>query len=515
MHRSIVTAIFLLCVVTSVSAYDVDKAAPSQPEGGLKPRITPSKPFLTKITGNEKSHVITVKFREGTQIRLRGGKLISLNQIQLASLDTLLNAYPQLKIKPLFTRPEQDLDRDKAEGEKNSKRELADLNLYFTFELPKTATKETVEQLINSLNALEIVELAYPEPIPVPAAADVPPATPNFEPGQGYLNPAPQGIDARYAWSFPGGQGENVKFIDMEFGWRITHEDLKPPFFSSTNPSASVSDIEHGTAVLGEIVGDPNGFGITGIAPQAAYGVVTVLAPNYTPANAINVASSALAAGDALLLELQWGTSPPPGVTCSCNQSQCGNTPMEYFQAEFDAIKAATASGRIVIEPAGNGSVNLDDPYYGNLFKRHIRDSGAIMVGASTSNTAEPMCFTNYGSRLDVRAWGENVTTTGYGYLFNGGGDPNQYYTNSFSGTSSAGPIVTGAALAIQGYKKAQTGGNVLTPTQMRDILIQTGTPQAASSKHIGPLPNLRAALPQVDMLSTAAIIPIINFLLD
>lgn len=440
---------------------------------------------------------------------------MSLNQESIANLETVLNAYPQLKIKRLFTRPEQDLDRDKAEGEKNSKQELADLNLYFTFELPKTVATETAEQLINSLNALEIVELAYPEPIPVPAGADVPPVTPSFESGQGYLNPAPQGIDARYAWSFPGGKGENVKFIDMEFGWRITHEDLKPPFFSSTNPSASTSDVEHGTAVLGEIIGDSNGFGITGIAPLADYGVVTTLAPNNTPANAINVASSALAAGDAVLLELQWLTSPPPGVTCSCNHGQCGSTPMEYFQAEFDAIKAATAKGIIVIEPAGNGSVNLDDPYYGGIFTRSVRDSWAIMVGASTSNTGEPMCFTNYGSRLDVRAWGENVTTTGYGGLFNGGGDPNQYYTSSFSGTSSASPIVTGAALAIQGYKKAQTGGSVLTPLQMRDILIQTGTPQTASSKHIGPLPNLQAALPRVLKSNNAGFLNLIRHLLD
>jgi hypothetical protein len=34
-----------------------------------------------------------------------------------------------------------------------------------------------------------------------------------------------------------------------------------------------------------------------------------------------------------------------------------------------------------------------------------------------------------------------------------------------------------------------------LTPWQLRHLLVATGTPQSAPDQHIGPLPNLPAAL--------------------
>src|SRR5205085_1910114 len=43
---------------------------------------------------------------------------------------------------------------------------------------------------------------------------------------QGYLDPAPLGLDARYAWTLPGGRGENVRVCDIEYSWNLTHSDL-------------------------------------------------------------------------------------------------------------------------------------------------------------------------------------------------------------------------------------------------------------------------------------------------
>ena len=59
------------------------------------------------------------------------------------------------------------------------------------------------ERLIDDFNALKSVEIAYPQRIPFPAA-DLSPTTPDFTLAQSYLEPAPQGIDAYYAWMFPG-----------------------------------------------------------------------------------------------------------------------------------------------------------------------------------------------------------------------------------------------------------------------------------------------------------------------
>ena len=94
-----------------------------------------------------------------------------------------------------------------------------------------------------------------------------------------------------------------------------------------------------------------------------------------------------------------------------------------------------------------------------------------------------------------MQGWGENVTTTGYGDAYNPTNDVRRYYTKSFNGTSSATPIVAGAVLVIQGVRKA-CGLPPATSLEMRDLLVRTGTRQGSPrSKHIGPLPNVQAAL--------------------
>ncbi|MEM6928023.1 MAG: S8 family serine peptidase, partial [Myxococcota bacterium] len=97
--------------------------------------------------------------------------------------------------------------------------------------------------------------------------------------------------------------------------------------------------------------------------------------------------------------------------------------------------------------------------------------------------------------------WGTSVTTTGYGSLAEFGGDKNQRYTSSFNGTSSATPIVAATAAVLQEYA-GTTYGMTLTPLEMRTILMDTGTPQSdPANGNIGPLPNIQAALAEIDDL--------------
>jgi len=51
--------------------------------------------------------------------------------------------------------------------------------------------------------------------------------TPSYFAFQGYLNPAPAGIDAQYARAWPGGSGQGVIIADVEYSFNQTHEDLK------------------------------------------------------------------------------------------------------------------------------------------------------------------------------------------------------------------------------------------------------------------------------------------------
>jgi hypothetical protein len=94
-----------------------------------------------------------------------------------------------------------------------------------------------------------------------------------------------------------------------------------------------------------------------------------------------------------------------------------------------------------------------------------------------------------------VQGWGREVTTTGYGDL-QGGADEDLWYTDVFSGTSSASPIIVGTVASYQGMSAAGSGRK--TPAQVRARLRATGSPQTdaplrPATQRIGALPDLRA----------------------
>jgi len=400
---------------------------------------------------------------------------------------------------------DENLELLRRNAEVTRKQKSADLANYYWFKLQKG---HRAADLANLLNQEAIVELAYLPPIP--QDADVPPATPSFQGSQGYLEPAPQGIDAEYAWTRNGGQGNLIRIVDIESGWNLNHEDLPSMFLEDGRID---DEGQHGTAVMGVMLGLDDGTGITGIVPEASGGVVSVarnLGINYyfNVAEAVLVAAMNLSPGDVILIEQH---SRGPGNDGDCTQcitddgrprSQCGYVAMEYWNDIFDAINAASASGIIVAQAAGNGEMNLDHSRYNNRFDRFYRDSGALFVGGGTSDDHSAKCWSNFGDRLDVQGWGENVMTTGYGTptsdtsLQVNGLDQNQWYTSGFSGTSSATPVVAGAVAAIQGVQFANNN-RMLNWYEMRDLLSRTGTPQSGSNR-IGPLPDLRAAIDEL-----------------
>jgi subtilisin family serine protease len=259
---------------------------------------------------------------------------------------------------------------------------------------------------------------------------------------------------------------------------------------------------------LGELVAINNYYGVTGIAYGAAAKFASPCptagtCTGYNPADAINAARLNTQKGDVILLEQQV-------AVCGLGERKYG--PIEWYQDIFEAIKLATADGRIVVEAAGNGSVNLDQQACEGRFNRTVRNSGAIIVGAGappnfTQEDRSRLSFSSYGSRVDLQGWGEWVTTAGYKDLYQGSGK-NEWYTEVFSGTSSASPIVAGAAALLSSAAKDR--GTVLTPDRVRTILVNSGCLQQYSlgfpvTERIGPRPNLRAAIGRLPAPAVAA----------
>lgn len=334
---------------------------------------------------------------------------------------------------------------------------------------------------------LKLAEVEYCDLFPlklIPPPADIPPATPNYESAQTYINADP-GVNMVYAWGM-GLIGAGIKVRDCEYGFNKNHEDLvdhnvkyAPGFTAST--AASTDYTEHGTAVFGIIYADKGTYGVSGMAHGAEELVMFSEWPQ-SGADRVKAVSAAIdnsAAGDVVIYEMQ-------------TEGQNKNyVPAEYSQTIWDLTKAASDAGIIIVAAAGNGNENLDASFYTAYMNRG--NSGAIMIGAGSPDTKHNKAsFSTYGKRVDVQGWGSNVRSAGYGNFSKIGSDFNQQYTN-FSGTSSATPIVASCVIVLQSYYHSLTG-KYMTSTKMRDLLIKTGIPQGTGG-HIGPLPNMKAAI--------------------
>lgn len=390
------------------------------------------------------------------------------------------------------------------------------------------APDEQLESLHRQLLQHALVEAAYIKPAtqfavlmnqmaPSPYAA--PSMTPDFSGRQGYLDPAPAGVDARYAWSVNGGDGSGINVIDVEGEWQFTHEDLqqhKGGVVAGTPPGDS-GWRNHGTAVIGTISADANGFGVTGIAPGVNLRAMSIFPESFGSSSAIQQAADLLNPGDIILLELH---RPGPRYNFDQRDDQAGFIAIEWWPDDLAAIQYATARGVIIVEAGGNGAENLDDPIYdqnpqapngpfpatwSNPYRRSPADSGAIVVGAGappegTHNKnwgadRSRLEFSNYGSLVDCQGWGREVTSCGYGDL-QAGVTEDTWYTDQFSGTSSASPIIVGSLACVQGALKA-AGQPLLNPQSARTLLRSSGSaqndgPAGPSSQRIGNRPDVR-----------------------
>jgi hypothetical protein len=439
------------------------------------------------------SKSIHVKFQEGTNMER------PLDGLPPGLRDAVVSH------TKVFSLPERKLSELRARERSRVDKPLPDLNLWVEMTLQSGTDAAAFLAEMKHVSNIEVAAFA---PLPQPP----PWIPPDFTRKQGYLDPAPGGIAARFSWTIPGGNGQGVTIYDVEYNWLHTHDDLStaggvtlllnpgdsnlPPGFEGCPAPCDRVNREHGTAVLGAMVADHDTRGVTGISWGAKVGLAPANTLNlgYNPANAIILAVANGSAGDVILLEQQYPV---------CGLLNFG--PIEVLPAVFDAIQTAVAQGFVVVEAAGNGGVNLDQVACSGVFDRTVQDSRAIIVGAgqppSSGADLQREGFSSFGSRIDLQGWGSGVVTTGYGDLYmapDRPADPGLWYTGGFNGTSSAAAIVAGAAANLQGIALAQAGVP-LSPLQTRTLLVQTGSPQLGNiAEPIGPRPNLLKAAAQI-----------------
>ncbi|ANV70883.1 collagenase [Bacillus thuringiensis] len=438
---------------------------------------------------------IIVKFKADLDLPYEDG---IEKQIQSQTNDKvikdLLTEYPDVTFTRLFTSvsPEQ-IQNLEVKAPNHVSTSL--LNYYIL----QNQNSGYEEEIVDKLKASSLIEDAYmkkqekimPPEVQSSSVALNPSNNPRFK-KQGYLEAAPYGINAPFAWGIQGGNGNGITFVDMEYGWLLNHEDLlhqKIELMSGRNIDQHVG---HGTSVLGIVSSEDNEVGNIGIAPKAKAKVISQIRDNgqYNTADAILSAVNQLEAGDVLLLEAQ----------ASFDGYGDKYLPVEVQPDIFDAIRAGTDKGIVIIEAGANGWNDLDQfkdrkgKQVLNRNSKDFKDSGAIMVGAGSSSFPhERMWFSNYGSRIDVYGWGENVDTT----TAEQSRSAVNLYTSSFSGTSSASPIIAGAATLVQSIAKENLG-QPYRPSELRAILSNQSTGTKSKDPYadkIGVLPDLKSIL--------------------
>ena len=383
---------------------------------------------------------------------------------------------------------------------------------------------ELLAEAVERFAALPEVDLAYRE---LTASDPGTRAGRRLAEDQGYLDPAPVGIGAAGvwetldAWSAKKGAGPGgLTVCDLEQGWHLDHKELVqkvelPLFYGENREVDEPGQGHHGTAVLGQLAAAGSGtWAVQGIARDAGR---FTLSSHYRSVNEDELDDQgnayvhpfggtrghvAAAIANALIDRGDGGPDPLSPGDVLLLEVQRGRLPTEIDAADFDAIRLATALQVVVVEAAGNGGIDLDryvDPDTGRSLSRRaasFRDSGAIFGGAARAALPHDRApFSNFGTRLDCFAWGESVTSCGYGDL--GGAGTTDYYTNTFSGTSSASPIIAGAAALVQRLRRV-CGVDPLRPAAMRALLSDpaTGTRQGPNvAGFIGVMPDLGAIL--------------------
>ncbi|MFK7743367.1 MAG: S8 family serine peptidase [Planctomycetota bacterium] len=450
---------------------------------------------------------LEVKLVEGSGAELVAGALHSRTGTELAAIQHWFEQAAEVRpLVPSVSWDELDRWHQRALAVLPAKDRPGHLGLWFHV---RAADAADAERLRVGLLAEPLVAHAYHAHVMHPAGlvpgssataaataavaapmftgGDLPPTTPSWTSQQLAHWPSPTGHGVRRAAGVLGGRGRGVGLMMIEDSWLWDHEDLCQVVQSNvlgTVPPVVQQFANHGIAGAGIAFGDRNRYGITGVADEVDAKFVWIDPVNGSFVNSVAISMQNGQQGDVFLCVVMiLIPSLGPGAFL----------PFEFLQANYDAVRTATANGFHMVVPAGNGNRSLDDPALLGRFDRNFRDSGAIVVAASDAGALQKAPFSNWGSRIDAHSWGNQVITCGYGGLFFPNSDPLQAYTDAGTGTSTATPHIAGVVSSLLGATRRQTGQQLDNAAVLN--LLHTIGPTTADV--IGRRPDLDAMLRQ------------------
>lgn len=323
-------------------------------------------------------------------------------------------------------------------------------------------------------------------------------------------------VDTVYSSYGIAGSGVVVAVVDS--GLEIGHEDLSANVIAlgswdfvnnDTDPSpAGSTAADHGTSVSGLIaMTKQNATGGMGVAPEAQLKGFNFLASGYTPTYgdliaALGGSSASPNSSDVQIFNQSFGTKNTTVLTIDAT---------EEAQYAYGVTTLRDRKGAIYVKSAGNGWFNLSGTNCTSAIQTGISCQNAnfdpnntlpynIVVGALNAKGLKSF-YSSAGASLWVSApggeYGENNAVSGsgtpftdpamittdrsgctYGYssgtaqtsTFDQGGGVNTFcnYTNSFNGSSSAAPMLSGViALMLE-------ANPALTWREVKDILARS-----------------------------------------
>ena len=208
MKRSVAALALLLVLSTTQFASARDHADLVPSYAPLRPVV---KPATVAIHSDASPGHVVVKFRRGIPVesissRLGGGG--AANVLQIVRDRGLAELEPTVRDDVATIRARRMAAEDRM------KMNLPDLSLYFQTPVDDPAL---ASEVIQQLNALDEVEIAYFAPRPEVASVSTPVTTPHWESSQDYLEVAPGGVDARAAWTLPGGIGSVARITTESY----------------------------------------------------------------------------------------------------------------------------------------------------------------------------------------------------------------------------------------------------------------------------------------------------------